>query len=198
MFDAQPRSSGEIYVGDHHVGRGINAAIRSGISYVPAERRSKGLLLERSIRDNITLSSLGKVSNRGFISRKIEENTARFWCNRLSIKCTSTTDTVGSLSGGNQQKVLLARWLELATPAIVLDEPTRGVDVATKSQIYSLMKDIAGEGRAVLVISSDAEELALCCDSVAILVNGSLTEILKSPSEEQILRGANALTNMAQ
>jgi ABC-type sugar transport system ATPase subunit len=197
LFDAQPRGKGDVYVGERKVGRGIEAAISAGIAYVPAERRSKGLLLERSVKENITLSSLAKVSRRGFISRRVENNTAKFWCDKLAIKCSSTTDTVGSLSGGNQQKVLLARWLELGTPVVVLDEPTRGVDVATKTQIYNIMKDISAEGRALLVISSDAEELAACSDSVAVLVNGSLSEILISPTEEEILRSANALTDAA-
>jgi len=197
LFDAQPRISGSVYVEDREVGRGIDAAIDCGIAYVPAERRSKGLLLERSVKDNITLCSLGKVSRRGFVSRRAERDTAKFWCEKLAIKCASISVPVGSLSGGNQQKVLLARWLELGTPVVVLDEPTRGVDVATKAQIYSLIRDIAAEGRAILVISSDAEELAACSDAVAVLVDGSLSQILAGPTEEEILRAANAFTHAA-
>lgn len=192
LFGAQARE-GEVWVKDGPVARARPlASIASGIAYVPAERRSRGLLLDRSIRDNVTLSSLGKVSTHGVLKKRAETRTASVWRERLAIKTPSVDVKVGALSGGNQQKVLLARWLELATPVVVLDEPTRGVDVGTKAQIYELLREIAGSGRAVLVISSDAEELATCCDRVLVLMNGRFIHALDRPKENEILHAADA------
>jgi ribose transport system ATP-binding protein len=193
IFGAQARLGGQVSV-EGKVVAGVKplSSIRAGIAYVPAERRSKGLLLDRSIRDNITLGSLGKVSRFGVLRKAAEEQAAETWRERLDIKCRDTSIPVGSLSGGNQQKALLARWLVLDAPVLILDEPTRGVDVGTKAEIYQLLGQIAAQGTAVLVISSDAEELSTVCDRVLVLHGGVITHTLARPSEDQILQAAHA------
>jgi ABC-type sugar transport system ATPase subunit len=193
IFGTQKRVSGQVSVDGTVIGTTKPlSSVQGGISYVPAERRSKGLLINRSIQDNITLASLRKVSRFGILNGAAESRTANAWRQRLRIKCPNIGVPVNSLSGGNQQKALLARWLELNNPVIVLDEPTRGVDVRTKAEIYQLLGELAADGVAVLVISSDAEELGTCCDRVLVLRGGVVVNQLARPTEDQILEMADA------
>lgn len=134
-------------------------AIERGIAMVPENRKDEGLLLLRSIRENITLATISEHSRAGFLRRGSEERQARRLFDRLDVRGTGTEATVGSLSGGNQQKVLFARWLARTPRLLIVDEPTRGVDVAAKGEIHRLLVELAARGLAVILVSSEIEEV---------------------------------------
>jgi len=165
-------------------------AIAAGIYLVPEDRRHEGLVLEASVKDNITLASLRRLSRFTLIERTKERRLAGEMCGRLNIRTPNLRQPVGLLSGGNQQKVVLAKWLCRFPRVLLLDEPTRGVDVGAKTEIYALMDQLAGEGLAVLMISSDLEEILGMSDRVLVLHEGRLAGELPRAdlSEEAIMR----------
>jgi len=165
-------------------------AIASGIYLVSEDRRKTGLVLEMAIRENVTLSSLSSYATAGLIDRSAERRAARKICDELSIKAPSIEARVANLSGGNQQKVVLAKWLSLNPKVLIFDEPTRGIDVGAKSEIYQLMRRLAERGVAIIMISSDMEEILGESDRVAVMHEGVITGILESKecSEEAIMR----------
>ena len=169
-------------------------AIRRGIYLVPEDRRTSGLLTAMSVRENMTLPDLSRFSNAGFIRRQAESRAAQSLCAEFRVKAPSVETTAGNLSGGNQQKVVLAKWLSLMPRTILFDEPTRGIDVASKAEIHALMRRLAENGVAVLMISSDMEEILENSDRVAVMHAGKLTGILARPdcTEEAIMRLAVA------
>lgn len=192
VYGATTLEAGTIKVAGRRVRiRSPRDAIKSGIAYVPAERRSQALIPELSIKQNLTLGALDRVSRRGFLRRRREAQLSKEWISRLQLKASSADAEVLTLSGGTQQKVVLARWLMVDTRILILDEPTRGVDIGTKAQIYRILRDCAADGVAVLLISSDAEELSLACDEVLVLTSGSVHTELEAPSQQAILRAAN-------
>ncbi|MEV5412231.1 sugar ABC transporter ATP-binding protein [Thermopolyspora sp. NPDC052614] len=152
----------------------IRAAIRAGISLVPENRRTEGIVPTLSVRDNIALAALTRLSRAGIVSEARVDKVVSDLMARLHIKATSPRQRVAELSGGNQQKVLLARWLAMHPRILLLDEPTRGVDVAAKAEMRSLIDDLAVDGLAVLLISSDPSELADNCDRVVVLRDGAV------------------------
>jgi ribose transport system ATP-binding protein len=149
-------------------------AIRHGIYLVPEDRKQSGLVLEFPIRDNITLASLKRFSRLWLADRPAERAAAEQQKSALQIRCPSVDVEVRSLSGGNQQKVVLAKWLSMAPRLLIFDEPTRGIDVGAKSEIYQLMRDLADEGVAILMISSDMEEVIGVSDRVAVMHEGRI------------------------
>jgi ribose transport system ATP-binding protein len=165
-------------------------AIRHGIYLVPEDRRNAGLITDIRIRENVTLPSLERYSQAGLISFQRERNGAREICNKLNVKTPSIEERVINLSGGNQQKVVLAKWLALEPRLLIFDEPTRGVDVGAKAEIYALMRQLAESGVAILMISSDMEEVLHISDRVAVMHEGVLTGILERNecTEENIMR----------
>lgn len=175
IFGARPRLAGDILVDGQPVNvRDPAAAIAAGIFLVPEDRRVEGLVLEDSIKHNISLPSLGRVSTLGLIRHGAETALARHLGERLNIRAPSVEQTVGLLSGGNQQKVVLAKWLTRPGRVILFDEPTRGVDVGAKKEIYGLMDELARAGMAVLMISSDLEEVLGVSDRVLVMHEGEL------------------------
>ncbi|GGM71530.1 sugar ABC transporter ATP-binding protein [Thermopolyspora flexuosa] len=152
----------------------IRAAIRAGISLVPKDRRTEGIVPTLSVRDNIALAALSRLSRAGIVSDARVDKLVADLMDRLHIKATSPRQRVAELSGGNQQKVLLARWLAMRPRVLLLDEPTRGVDVAAKADLRSLIDDLAVDGLAVLLISNDPRELADNCDRVVVLRDGAV------------------------
>jgi ABC-type sugar transport system ATPase subunit len=160
LFGADRLDEGQILLDGEpvHLHRPLDA-IRHGIAMVPESRKDEGLLLLRSIRENITLATLSEHSRAGFVLRGSEERRARALFERLDVRSTGTEATVGSLSGGNQQKVLFARWLARTPRLLIVDEPTRGVDVAAKGEIHRLLVELAAGGLALIVISSEIEEV---------------------------------------
>jgi ABC-type sugar transport system ATPase subunit len=164
--------------------------IQAGVGYVPAERRSQGLVLEKSIRENLSLGTLGKLSRRGVLNRRKEARLAANWVEALRIAAPSVEAPVGVLSGGSQQKVLLARWLASGSRVLILEEPTRGVDIATKAEIYRILHDHVLQGGAVLLISSDLEEVARIPARVLVMRSGEIVGELSRASEEEIAAAA--------
>ena len=163
---------------------------RAGISYVPAERKRDGLVLGMSVEANLSLLTLDRVSNFGLLNRPFERRRADEWRERLKIRCKSVIQTVDSLSGGNQQKVMLGSRLEVHPSVLVLNEPTRGVDVGARAEIHAYLRDEAKErGTAVLWITSDAEEAVLVSDRILVMRDGAIVGELHGAAKTQ----ANAL-----
>jgi ribose transport system ATP-binding protein len=169
-------------------------AIRRGIYLVPEDRRTCGLLTAMSVRENITLPDLSRFSAAGCIRRQAEFRAAQSACAEFMVKSPSVETKAGNLSGGNQQKVVLAKWLSLMPQTILFDEPTRGIDIAAKAEIHALMRRLAENGVAVLMISSDMEEILDNSDRVAVMHEGKLTGVLSRSdcTEEAIMRLAVA------
>ena len=165
------------------------AAIARGIYLVPEDRKRTGLFLDFPVFGNISLPDLGACSRRGLVDERIERDRAERQKRRLDIRVASVDTAAGSLSGGNQQKVVLAKWLSMAPRVLVFDEPTRGVDVGAKSEIYGLMRGLADSGVAILMISSDMEEVIGVSDRVAVMHEGRIAGFLERDqlSEQAIL-----------
>ncbi|MFF2900716.1 sugar ABC transporter ATP-binding protein [Streptomyces sp. NPDC057966] len=167
--------SGELTVGGRALRRpGSAGAIRAGISLLPEDRKAEGIVPGLSVRENIVLAAMPRLSRFGVVSRRKQDRVVDIFMRRLRIKASSPEQPVGELSGGNQQKVLLARWLCLEPKVLLLDEPTRGIDVGAKAEVQSLIDDLAREGLAVLLISSDIEELIEGADRIVVLRGGSV------------------------
>lgn len=165
-------------------------AIDHGIYLVSEDRRKTGVVLDMTVRENITLPALRDYASAGLIDRPAEIEAASDACRRLAIKTPSVESNVADLSGGNQQKVALAKWLSLIPRVLVFDEPTRGVDVGAKAEIYEIMRRLAESGLAIIMISSDMEEILGESDRVAVMHEGAITGILERDeySEEAIMR----------
>ncbi|MBV8970351.1 MAG: sugar ABC transporter ATP-binding protein [Verrucomicrobia bacterium] len=169
-------------------------AIAHGIYLVPEDRRRNGLITGMTIRENVTLPDLERYSRLGLISYRREVKVTENQRRKLAIKASNSEVLARNLSGGNQQKAVLAKWLSLEPRLIIFDEPTRGVDVGSKAEIYRLMRDLAGEGVFILMISSDMEEILGVSDRIAVMREGALTGVLelKDFSEENVMRLAVA------
>ncbi len=165
-------------------------AIRHGIYLLPEDRKRSGLVLEMSIRENITLADLMHHASMLLIDRGSEAKISRAQAARLSIKAPSVQTEAITLSGGNQQKVVLAKWLAMQPRVVIFDEPTRGVDVGAKSEIYSLMRGLADNGVAILMISSDMEEVIGVSDRIAVMHDGRVSGLLERAqfTEDNVLR----------
>ncbi|MFH9138069.1 sugar ABC transporter ATP-binding protein [Streptomyces sp. NPDC017524] len=176
LTGALPLDGGEITVDGKRLGRPTPAAaIRAGISMLPEDRKAEGIVPGLSVRENIVLAALPRLSRGGIVSRAKQDRVVDLFMKRLRIKASSPEQKVGELSGGNQQKVLLARWLCLEPKVLLLDEPTRGIDVGAKAEVQSLIDELAREGLAVLLISSDIEELIEGADRIVVLRGGAVT-----------------------
>nr|WP_210528807.1 sugar ABC transporter ATP-binding protein [Rubellimicrobium arenae] len=190
IFGADPISSGTITLrGENYRPRSPKQAVRHGIALVPEDRKGQGVVLDLAIRKNATMANTGPVTRLGFFSGGKERSVVRGLIDDLRIKLGDMGDPVSSLSGGNQQKVVLAKWFHAGGDVVILDEPTRGVDVGAKTEIYSLIHRMAAEGKAVLVISSEHAELFGLCDRVLVMGEGRLRGELLPPdySEENLL-----------
>jgi ribose transport system ATP-binding protein len=192
VFAAVKKDNGTIRFDRNEVKAGSPCgSVKLGIGMVTEDRKQKGVLLDLPVSQNITLTRLGAVSNRfGFLVRKKENKIADNLIERLRIKVTGREMIVGNLSGGNQQKVAIAKWVNMGCRFLIVDEPTRGVDVGAKVEIYSLINELAENGVAILVISSETTELMGLCDRIMVMRNGSVQGTLSKNefSEEQILR----------
>jgi rhamnose transport system ATP-binding protein len=160
-------------------------AIELGIGYVPEDRRQHGVVLEMPIAANTCMANLGAVSRGGMIDADKERDLARGFVKQLQIKCASLYAEAGSLSGGNQQKVALARWLAIKPAVLILDEPTQGVDVGSKSEIHRIMVDLAEQGVAIIMISSELPEILGMSDRIAVMHAGRVAGVLPRPEATQ-------------
>jgi rhamnose transport system ATP-binding protein len=179
VFGLRRADSGEILVEDRSIRiASPSQAIEAGLGYVPEDRRRHGVVPEMPITANTTLASLKAVSNWGWIDRATECSLARQYVTQLQIKAPSVHATTATLSGGNQQKVALARWLATAPKVLILDEPTQGVDVGAKAEIHLLMTELAERGIAIIMISSELPEILGMSDRVAVMYAGTIGGIL--------------------
>lgn len=173
LFCDVPKASGTITVnGKILESHSPHHAIAAGISYLPEDRKARGLLLSNSISFNVTLASIKKYSKWGVINNKKEIDAVQKYCNRLDIKTPSLKKEVQYLSGGNQQKVVVSKWLSADGEIIIFDEPTRGIDVGAKHEIYEIMIQLADEGKTILMVSSEFEELIGVADRIIVMSEG--------------------------
>jgi ABC-type sugar transport system ATPase subunit len=193
IFGAVPATGGGVWIGER-IGpfRSPRAAKRAGIAFLPEDRKKMGLLLDRPIRENLTLAHLSALFRWGFLSVRKERGTAPATIRRWNIKSPDGETPAGLLSGGNQQKVLLARWLERTYQVIILDEPTRGVDVGARAEIYGFINEAARRGAAILMITSELPEAIGMADRIGVMSRGRLTGVLdnrsRNTSQETIMR----------
>lgn len=174
---------------------GPAAALKAGIGILPENRKADGLILPFSIRDNISINNLPKYTRKsGWIDRRLERETTLTLMRELQIKAPSEETPAISLSGGNQQKVVIARWLNRRSRVLVFDEPTRGIDVGAKAEIYRLMRALTAEGYAIIMISSELPEVIGMCDRVAVFHRGAISRILEGAdiNAEEVMRHATA------
>jgi len=178
IFGLHPKlSSGEIKINDKSVKlQSATDAISEGIVLVPEDRKLQGLSIGQSVRPNMSITILKQLEQWGIIlNRKKEMELSKQYIQRLAIKTPSTEAIVKNLSGGNQQKIVLAKWLAKKPKVLLLDEPTRGIDINTKSEIYKLIKQLAAEGMGIIVVSSELPEILAVSDRVLVMCEGELT-----------------------
>ncbi|MBB3211571.1 ribose transport system ATP-binding protein [Herbaspirillum sp. Sphag1AN] len=195
IFGADRADQGEIFIGDQTQAARIDSpksAIAAGIAMITEDRKSQGLLLPQSIGINATLAKLGNVSRLGILDGQAEADVAEDYIQRLRIRSRNGAQAAGELSGGNQQKVVIARWLYRDCPIMLFDEPTRGIDIGAKFDIYKLMADLSRQGKGLLIVSSDLRELMLICDRIAVMSAGHLVDTYERGNwtQEAILASA--------
>ncbi|MBE1550046.1 putative multiple sugar transport system ATP-binding protein [Mycobacterium sp. OAS707] len=181
--------SGKVFKGEKEIStRTVSDAIRNGIAYATEDRKHLGLNLMDSIAESITLPSLRKISKRWVVNQHEESGVAERFRASMRIKTSSVSAVTGKLSGGNQQKVVLSKWLFTDPDVLILDEPTRGIDVGAKYEIYTIINELAARGKAVLVISSELPELIGICDRIYALSQGQLTgEVAQADATQETL-----------
>ena len=191
IFGVDKYDAGEVVLdGKKLKGGNPAAAIGAGIGFCTEDRKKEGLALRLSILLNMTLVRLPFLSKVGVINRAKQRAAADEYMKAISVKAPSVTQLVGNLSGGNQQKVVLAKWLMMGPKVLIVDEPTRGIDVGSKSEIYGLLSDLAKQGMAIIVVSSEIEEIMGVCDSVVTIFEGKKTaqmDITPALTREQVL-----------
>lgn len=168
------------------------AAMRAGMALVPEDRRKQGLVLDESVSRNIASSMLRSIATGGLVTTGAENRAARPWAERMEVKANALTTVVGTLSGGNQQKVVLGKWLATNPQLLIIDEPTRGIDVGTKSEVHRLLSQLAQQGLGVLMISSELPEVLGMADRVLVMREGELTaEISRTDAtQENVMKAA--------
>jgi rhamnose transport system ATP-binding protein len=188
-----PWDKGRIFMKNKEIRiRSPRQAMRHGIGYLPEDRQKQGLVLPWAIGRNITLSTLEKISRRGTVNTRKELEIAKTLAEKVNVKAKSVFDLVSSLSGGNQQKVVFAKLLTADLEVLILDEPTKGVDVGAKSAIYEIISDLAGSGYGIILVSSEMPEIIGMCDRVAVMREGRITAMLNRGelTQETILAAA--------
>lgn len=191
IFGVDGKVGGQLFLNGQEIQiKSARDAIRQGIYLVPEDRRQMGLIVECAIRENVSLPALDLYSARGLVNRERERSATQAACNRMNVKAASVETLVKNLSGGNQQKVVLAKWLQMDPKVLIFDEPTRGIDVGAKAEIYELMRGLAANGVCVIVISSDMEEILGLSDRLAVMHEGRITGILERDecTEENVMR----------
>jgi ribose transport system ATP-binding protein len=190
LFGAEPRSNGDLYLEGERISiSNPGNAIKKGLSLLTEDRQKTGLILDHAVDVNISLAKLCN-SPGSFINHKTEEKNVISYVNSINIKTPSIKQTVRNLSGGNQQKVVLAKWLYANSKIIIFDEPTRGIDIGAKEEIYKLMIQLAKEGKYIVMISSDMPELIAMCDRIMVMRQGKIVGELdhEECTEESILK----------
>jgi rhamnose transport system ATP-binding protein len=196
IFGIDRRTSGSVRLLGKALPNGDpTAAMAAGIAFVPEDRRQQGLVMDLGIDHNVALASLHRLSKGGLIFRSAERRLAVTWAERLQLKYGRMRDLVSTLSGGNQQKVVLGKWLSRSPSLLIIDEPTRGIDVGTKAEVHRIIDELAAEGMAVLMISSELPEVLGVADRILVIHEGRLTgEFTRADAtEDKIMRAASGL-----
>jgi simple sugar transport system ATP-binding protein len=188
LFGMNRPDSGEIYFEGRPVKIGsAQDAIRLGISYVPENRIRQGLVIGQSIGSNLILATVDRLLNRiGLISRIKRSQVIRSWIQRLGIKVSDPDLPVETLSGGNQQKVVIARWLATSPKVLILDSPTVGIDVGAKRSVHQLIRDLAGSGVGIILITDETGEALNNCERVLLMRSGRIIDCLNSSEETEL------------
>ena len=181
--------SGKVYKEGKEISvKNVPTAIQNGLAYVSEDRKALGLNLLMDIRENTSIASLGKISHNGVIDKEAEVTAAETYRKKMRTKTNSVFQNVGSLSGGNQQKVVLSKWLMTEPDILFLDEPTRGIDVGAKYEIYTIIEEMAANGKAVCIISSELPEILGMCDRIYTMNEGRITgEVYREQADQEIL-----------
>ena len=192
LFALEPVRKGEVKVANLQPAHSPHARIDAGLGFLSEDRKGEGLAQGCTIGDNLTLSQLSPYASWGFLNLRKREAAVNDWMNRLQVKAQSQHQSVSELSGGNQQKVALARVMHQDADILLFDEPTRGIDVGTKAEVYRLMGELAAKGKAILFVSSYLPELMSVCDRIGVMSRGQLQEIrdVADWTEEAIMEAA--------
>ena len=193
IFGVDPYDSGSVFVGEDPLPAGDpRKAVACGIALVPEDRRQQGLFMPSALSRNVAFEMLGPVSKAGFMTTRPEEKLTRTWAETLQIKYSSVRGPVDQLSGGNQQKAVLAKWLATDPTLLIVDEPTRGIDVKTKAEVHRLISQLAADGKAILMISSELPEVLGMADRIYVMHEGRITAELsrEEADQELIMRAA--------
>lgn len=195
LFGADHAEAGQIYLHGSSVPvkiRNPRDAVRNAIAFLTEDRKGQGLLPALAVRENISLARLRDLCRFGLINKSEERSVARQYVDALSVRCASTEQTVGELSGGNQQKVVIAKWIFRDSDILIFDEPTRGIDVGAKFEIYHMLAELAEKGQAIIFVSSDLKELMAVCDRIAVMSAGRLVATFGRDewSQEKIMSAA--------
>ncbi len=198
IFGLDSIDSGDFFIREKKVSiRSVHDSIKHGIAMLSEDRRKYGLVLIRSVKENISLPNLSKFFKRGWYFKRAEDQAVDAHCSSLQVKTASVNSPVQHLSGGNQQKVVLAKWLLKESDILILDEPTRGIDVGAKYEIYKLMGNLVQQGRGIIMISSELPELLGMCDRIYVMSKGSITAELPREDfdQETIMQYATGYKN---
>lgn len=193
LFGADPKDSGEVYINGEKVEiKSPMDAIANGIGYLSEDRKRYGIIVDKTVTENSTMASLEKFTKGLFINKKKEKDVAKNYVEQLKTKTPGVDQLVVNLSGGNQQKVVIAKWLVRDCDILIFDEPTRGIDVGAKSEIYQLMNELIEEGKSIIMISSEITEILRMCDRIIVMCEGKKTgEIdIAEASQEKIMHAA--------
>ncbi len=200
VFGVDPYDAGQVMMsGSPVTARSPQAAIEAGMAFVPEDRRKQGLVMDLSVSRNVTLTLRRRLSTYGLIRNVEETRLAADWSRRLRVKAGSPQHAVATLSGGNQQKVVLAKWLATDPALLIVDEPTRGIDVGTKAEVHRLLSDLAGRGVAILMISSELPEVMGMADRVLVMHEGRISAQLSraEATPELVMHAATGTTEGA-
>jgi ABC-type sugar transport system ATPase subunit len=195
LFGAEQLVSGMMWLqGKEEILRSPSQARKLGLGYLPVERKTEALIMPLSLRKNLTIASLDRYARGPFLSEKREKASADEWKNKLGIRAPSIDTNIGNLSGGNQQKTVVGRWLDAQAAILIMNEPTRGIDVGSKVEIYSLMDDLCHQGVGIVMFSSEMPELLGIADRILVMSSGRITaEFARGhASQEDLMRAATA------
>lgn len=199
IFGEYKKTSGNIYVdGEEVYVHSPKDAIKYGLAYLSEDRKKEGLILGMSVVENMTLSNLKNFEQAAFrLNKKDENNIAADYIKKLSIKTTGASQRIKNLSGGNQQKVIIAKWIMLSPKVLIIDEPTKGIDVGAKKEIYDVLNELKKAGKAIIMISSDMPEIVGICDRVIVMHEGMVTGELnrEEANQENIMKLAVGIEN---
>jgi len=192
IFGIDRYDAGSVTMSGRRLRRGSPAdAMAAGVGLVPEDRRQQGLVMDMSIQQNMTLASLGRLRHAGLISAAAERAFATDWATRLQLKYGRLADPVARLSGGNQQKVVLGKWLGRKPTLLIVDEPTRGIDINTKAEVHQMLARLAADGVAILMISSELPEVLHVSDRILVMREGRLTaEYSRAEASEETIMSA--------